>query len=838
MARYPGRSQFTQMAGARIGGGAAVYADLMRAREAQGQSARMPLERLAPDHAAAVVTGFLRDRVRFVGQLRNELKLKHGHAPARRGAGLGGLSGLGATPHELWTQCMATLGLPQFCGSEPAPDGPSAAESSGSGSFIDDINTAVQQQAATNQQTSTTDVNTQRALTIVCGGTLPQFGGKSWGQESFDSGKPPTFCQIVAWGSSAPQGLRFTTAELRAVLHNSHNKAGWAAMSDGGIINLLDPRYAKGTDGRWGNRNHPEVPSAQVVGDADEPPHTVVAKAASSVGDALDAIGNFIGNAAVELWHILETLGDYAAAFIELLGWLLGLVPEVVNPGNLFRDLNPLAPGSKAYDLVNNPAHTRMVNLLTIVLFGPLALGMAIFAPQAAMQAFVEGPGGANGMTKFLRDLISALNASSAADKTKKSVQAFEDLLVFLTGGIEISIPGLLQIGLLLLTNIPLPPVGSILMVIAADPVAQDSLKQKGLPAGLFTDVIPITEACFRANSAEQYLTCAQKAIEEFFPGFIQTMQQKFFVSLSDLRVVVAALWASNGDMARMLDTSKFPGVHDALVGIGVVALVEVAKNLQTPADNFITGLKGVLPDDLLSVLVTGEQFLFHVTNAADATVRKQTGLHGLAGLNALTDSTSLPNLSRRALYQLQRARWDVKRAVLAMRLDEYTNDAWPVNEGGDGITKISDVALFRRLRVDINDPSKGLMPEGQSLLDFLIKTFGDPIAHLFADVLGGPAAVPAAVTAAKSSAVATPAQLVRQTPRVTKQGLEALGKKGKEGSPGLAPPSAASQIKTSKTPAVVASAIAAGGAGFLIGGPPGAVVGLLLGGAIGSRAK
>jgi hypothetical protein len=305
--------------------------------------------------------------------------------------------------------------------------------------------------------------------------------------------------------------------------------------------------------------------------------------------------------------HAVDALTPYLGrgkdALRQWMQWLSKLAADV-GPGlsatvsrdvryDAIRQFDPTWNQSDVYHLLMDDQYTDAADMLAVSVFMSAEAAMVgwltvssgglllpVLAQQAPTALVVTGLNLADRPTpylKLLRDavyILANMNTLTRADVYQRLVSLGEDFTQIMIG-IRIGPQTALMAGIYIATNLPQPPYGTIAEMVVKDPVFQDNMKGKGVPAIVTDKILPVTAGCLNSADAESFFVCAQKALDAAMPDLVQRLRDHG-LSLTDLRVVITAIWKAGGDLRIALDRDRNPGVLESLLALGVAGILEL----------------------------------------------------------------------------------------------------------------------------------------------------------------------------------------------------------------------------------------------------------------------
>lgn len=324
-----------------------------------------------------------------------------------------------------------------------------------------------------------------------------------------------------------------------------------------------------------------------------------------TLAEAIAVIDPWFDRAPTGIPQMLNWLSLYAGGFAALLE-----NPDM--PADLrmqyIRALMP--PGvsgtdSDLYHLIMDPQYQDAADMLAIFLFWPL-----IVLSSAGSAGIVPNLNVMDHPTPYLQVLRDAMRVFVGGATGADLVRTLTDLgknLIEVCWGVKIGPATAAVIAVYLITNLPQVPYGSIAIAVANDPVFQDNLKHKtvagqSLPPWVVDTLVPSLVPCLQISDADLFLKCAQGAIDVTLPGLVQRLRDHG-VSLTDVRVVVSALWRSGANPTIAFDRDRNPGALESLLALGVAGMVEINDLLHVDQtiEAFIRDVVGSTADPIFA---------------------------------------------------------------------------------------------------------------------------------------------------------------------------------------------------------------------------------------------
>lgn len=652
------------------------------------------------------------------------------------------------------------------------------------------------------------------------------------------SGQAATAANLFLWGAAAPASMRLTALELQALA----TAGGWlqtTAINDDGTpaqLNIIDRRAAKWPNGRWTNRNHPNVDLGVGVSTGHDPGHgtwlsdttSAISTVASDIGDVASALGSD-GVAFAKM--AVQIAGNDLDAILQVMEWILDFMGDLValiDPTGTSASrqaaldrMNPTNPNGAIYALLTQDKYKKGLELLILLPILPaVILFDAVDRPLLShiSPQFADLFSPAHMTDTFINVLGAIVEGAATGQNLFQLVQGIVEQILN-SVGVQVSPACVVKIAYMCITGPFFPPMPAIALAIAHDPVFQKSADNLLGTGSTIEKILPVAISCFDASDPSTWLTCFEGLLNLVFPGIIQGLAS-VGVDATSLRVLVQAIWESGGDFEVVLNEVQFPGITEAVMGLGFfgVGWVANAVNSVTHAFNGFAGYGSVdfraaedffgrvvvpwLPADLAQEVTSA----FDVFNFALAFLA-EGGTDVSINLSAIPAGWPLY-----LLKQFNAAKWDTEVAVGSIIADQF--------DPSPGVPKMFSVHVTKQLGHAVFTPAL-------SALFDKIKTDFPRLAYQLTaleNLLGlqQPVAItaPAQKMTIGSTIGAQHATVGGGGPRIIAQ-------------PSSGQPQSIAPVNSSSKPtswgAVVASALAGGA----VAGGPGAVAGAIAGWAL-----
>lgn len=360
-----------------------------------------------------------------------------------------------------------------------------------------------------------------------------------------------------------------------------------------------------------------------------------IANAGSSVvkgtENAVQSVASDVSSAVNSLLQKAFGAGSLAANTINgiikldtALAGMAGSIASAIASGNLssigtaFRSADPMEANSTAYHLISDPANEDAADILSAVMFSPLIAALT-FNPSGLgiLPAIANLTSRPSPYTKLLRDCVAIpAQKLGSTQLVGKLIDVGENLIQVMIG-IPVGPATAFGVGILLLTNLPQPPYGAILSKIMNDPIAKKYMLSRSISATFVKKIIPDTIACMDADSAEEWVTCAEGVIDTVAPKFITNLKAHG-LSWNDIRTVAGAAWQSGLDLDLMFDEDFFPGITGAMEALGIVGIVYLAQALNCTSNSLITKYFGPLNNTNIAKRMQQALHLFELAIQAE----------------------------------------------------------------------------------------------------------------------------------------------------------------------------------------------------------------------------
>ena len=447
--------------------------------------------------------------------------------------------------------------------------------------------------------------------------------------------------------------------------------------------------------------------------------------------DAL-SVDTFLQN---DLISVLKAGGTNGQAILALGTWInqiaIDFLPAILLTSSgaqrtaAANQIDPLSKTSDVYKLITAKRKSEggtgdtenlanAFDLLCAISFAPMAVALSsVTRTPGPMVALAGHP---NGYSRWIKDALNIMVTVPPGNPRTKALIGLAQDFVELVVGVRVGPAAGLEIATLILTNLPQPPYTKIVETLLGDPVAQKNLTSKGIPVVITSRILPVAVGCLQADNAEAWLKCAEGLVDVIFPRLISDLRDKFGVDPNSLRIIVSAVWRTGGDLSVLLDEGKFPGIQDALVGAGFMAIRHVANAIgyadpRTFIDKVLGPLIKQTVPALFDKLITAADFSVLLFACFDENAARQlsqaAGLAGVDGLGAGlgADTTTgpknpLPQPVQLAINELAKAHWDVEQACINMLVTEVVLPA-------EQRVQVSVISLMRTIPTDVTSPFK-----------------------------------------------------------------------------------------------------------------------------------
>ena len=655
--------------------------------------------------------------------------------------------------------------------------------------------------------------------------------------------------QLFAPGQADPASniMQLTDLELAAIA----NASGWVKLASGGVIQLTDRRWAKTYNNGWLDRN-PEAAGTNnpspVIAAASDPGHsTWLSTAVSDVEGVAEAALPEIAKVILQIIQTIEADADAVLKLIEFFFSILGDILALIDPTGTTASrnaakarLNPLKRGTATYNFITSADSNTELDIVLAMLIILAMIGGAFVLTNPIEQK--------QALKQALRDLVTNVAAGKPAfEVVYVIVMDLVDTLL----GIPIGPATAMKLTYTIISGLPVPPIATCVDIIAADPIAQQYIgKSLHLPSTFTNKVVPVAMSCLNASDSAQWFNCLTGVVEAVFPGII-TGLRKYSINLNDLRNIIQSAWETGGDLNLMLrsnissatqkfgavDLSSLTPVQSSIISVGFFGtdLIAAKIGVQNAGGFFINTFAPLMGKDTQKYI----QDAYDVFRFIEQVIIE-------AGFASTRISPTIAPAGF-VLYAIERfhtAKWDTEIAISQMIADEFDPNplatrlfSTTLKRSPNGQILVSPAfkGLFTKLLLDfprLNYQVEALahklgIPANAGL--FGVRSDVDAAQAAYSmRIPGAPTHVTQSVTA-PSAVPSSGAPVHQSSAPVHQSSAPAPSSSAPAASGSGASPSALAVPMPATGPSWGAIAATAG-AGFVVGGPAGALLGAGIG--------